>query len=144
MLAPRYYVVEWKTDEGAERRKENRERGLRVVLEEQYRQRMRVGIVEDPDRIAFLYQHTASNCQAKANLVGIKDGMAAAKVVNEYDTRHSSPSVADFPSSYMDVPPRATSKESQDETTTFFASSFVTSQNALEFDIKIDTGRLLL
>jgi hypothetical protein len=96
---------------------------------------MRAGKVEDPDRIAFLHQHTASNCQAKANLVGIKNGMAAAKAVNEYDTRHSSPSIEDFPSSHIDVPFRTTSKESQDETTTLFAS-FVTSQNALEFDIR--------
>ncbi|KAG7354198.1 hypothetical protein IV203_003554 [Nitzschia inconspicua] len=63
--------LEYKTPTGAKTRKENKARGIRIVLDEQERQRTE-GVI-DPERLAKLYSDGAADSRRAYRLMAIKD-----------------------------------------------------------------------
>ncbi|KAG7351110.1 hypothetical protein IV203_010470 [Nitzschia inconspicua] len=63
--------LEYKTPTGAKIRKENKARGIRIVLDEQERQRIE-GVI-DPERLAKLYSDAAADSRRAYRLMAMKD-----------------------------------------------------------------------
>ena len=77
-LCPR--GLEYKTPAGASTRKQNKARGLRVVLDEQSRQRC-LGI-SDPQTISMLYRSAGADSRRAYRLLAVRDREEARTIAN--------------------------------------------------------------